>query len=1414
LTSTNPVSISEVFVLPASFAQQRLWFLNQLAPGNPFYNISAAIRLIGHLNITALEQTFNEIVRRHEVLRSTFEMIEGQLNQVVREGVTVPLCVVDLRYLPVNQREAAARQQAIAQSQTPFDLTADILLRVTLFQLDAVDRILLLNLHHIVADGWSIGVLVREIGTLYTAFSSGKPSPLPALPIQYADFAHWQREWLQGQVLESHLSYWQQQLAELPVLNLPTDRPRRSCQSYQGAAQSLELSKSLSASLEALSQQEGVTLFMTLLAAFQTLLYRYTGQEDIAVGSPIANRNRAELEPLIGFFVNSLVLRTDLSGKPNFRELLGRVWEVTLGAYTHQDLPFEKLVQELHPERDLSRHPLFQVAIALQNTPISALELPGLVLSQFQFDNGTSRLDLEFHLWQSPEGLKGQVIYSTDLFDCSTITRMVGHFQTLLEGIVADPNQQLVNLPILTSKERHQLCFEWNNTDRARGNQKNPYSLLPTPYSLSGCIHHLFEAQVNKTPEAIAVVYQDEQLTYQELNRRSNQLAHHLQKLGVAPEVFVGICVERSLLMIVGILGILKAGGAYVPLDPTYPPQRLSFILEDAQVPVLLMQHNLRLEATGDAETKEANEQPNLIQNPKPARRTKSEDGKIQNPKVVCLDRDWENIAQQSQENPISGVTSTNLAYVIYTSGSTGQPKGVLVQHCGLCNLAQAQIQTFELKPNHRILQFASLSFDASIFEIVMTWGVGATLYLVPEEARLGAALSSYLQQHSITHATLPPAVLKTLPPTELPALQTLISAGEACSPEIVAHWAGDRRCFNAYGLTETTVWSTIAEVTDSSSISIGRAIANTQIYVLDADLQPVPIGIPGELYIGGVGLARGYLNRPDLTAQRFIPNPFLKSGEWQLVSDIFPYSLLPTPYSLLYKTGDLVRYLPDGNLEFLGRLDYQVKIRGYRIELGEIEAELSQHPEVKEAVVVAREDEPGNQRLMAYVVPNLKSKIQNLKSNDLRRFLKQKLPDYMIPSAFVLLPSLPLTPSGKVDRSALSKSSIDSLDRPFIAPRTSTEATLTALWAKLLSLERVGIQDNFFELGGDSLLAIRLLEQVNQQFEQNLPLSDLFAAPTIEQFAPLIEKNHGPHSQDSRLPWSPLVSLQPAGAKPPFFCIHPIFGVVLPYYELAGHLGTDQPFYGLQPFGIDGLHPPLTSIEEMAARYIKALRQVQPQGPYQLGGWSFGGLVAFEMAQQLHRAGEQVSLLAILDTLAPVSSNQLSFWDGLKFLLTTVSRSIYPFFLDYWLLISDRLPRTSNFSISGLQKIITPHAWLSSLERATISHLIPQETRLRMLDELTIHRLMKIFYANSRAVLKYVPQPYPNAIALFRTSESPRKSDDSTLGWNQLTTSNVQVHFVPGNHLTMLRKPHIQVLAEQLRGYLASGRVTTTNKS
>ncbi|MHC5741521.1 MAG: non-ribosomal peptide synthetase [Nostoc sp.] len=1367
---------AEVFVFPTSFAQQRLWFLDQLAPGNPFYNVSTALHLTGSLNFSALKQTFNEIVRRHETLRTRFVMVEQQPVQAIAPSLTIPLPLIDLRNFDSPERDTRVQQIVTQEAQHPFNLTIGPLLRVKLLQLDEVEYLLLLNLHHIVADGWSIGVLIRELGVLYKAFAEDKrclttsysvSTLLPELPIQYADFAQWQREWLQGVAangtspLQSQLVYWQKQLNGISVLNLPTDRLRPAVPSYRGAKQFLELPHSLTQALEALSAQEGVTLFMTMLAAFQTLLYRYTQQEDIAVGSPIANRNRSELEGLIGFFVNSLVLRTDFSAKATFRELLNRVREVTLEAYSHQDLPFEKLVEELHPERDLSYHPFFQVVFSLQNTPIETLELSGLTLSLFDFDSKTAKLDLEFHLWQDLESLKGQMVYSTDLFDDKTITRMLGHFQTLLKSIVANPEQRISDLSLLTVQERQELLIDWNDTKR--------------DYPENKCFHQLFETQVQKTPDAIALnarsaialVFDDEQLSYKELNIRSNQLAHYLKKLGVVPDVLVGICVERSPEAIVALLGILKAGGAYLPLDPSLPQERLDFMLEDAQVSVLLTQEKL-LKHFED----------------------------FSNP-IICIDKDWATITQHSQENPTNCVKYNNLAYVIYTSGSTGKPKGVLLQHQGLSNLAASQIEVFNIQPINRILQFASLSFDASIFEIVMALQTGATLYLANKESLLpGQPLLKLLREKAITHITLSPAVLAVLATESLPALQTIICAGESCTDDIVKRWwNSQRRFFNAYGPTEATVWSTVAEISHIiEKPPIGRPIPNTQIYILDKHLQPLPIGITGELYIAGEGLAQGYLNCPELTIEKFVPNLFNdKKG------------------ARLYKTGDLARYRPDGNIEFLGRIDNQVKIRGFRIELSEIETVLSQHQSVQKAVVIVKENISGNKYLVAYIVLNVE--MQNF-SSLLRKFLKEKLPEYMIPKAFVMLDSLPLTASGKVDRLALTE--LDSpasglIDKTFIPPRTPTESTLAKIWAEVLNIERVGIYDNFFDLGGDSLLTVRLMKQIHKHFKRELPLSTLFLNPTIESLATSLS------SQGDSLPWSPLVPIQPAGSSPAFFCVHPIFGVVFPYYELAQNLGKNQPFYGLQPIGLDGESSPLTRIEDMAAHYIEALRRVQPKGPYFLGGWSFGGWVAFEMAQQLQKSGEEVALLAVLDTLAPIPGNIPSLGNGFKFMLTTVARYIWPFFLDYFYLIiaiaNNRINSLTS-RLTNFNKIVRNSFWESltrSLQTNLFSHfirkedatvnIIPEESKLRLLSELAIRPMLRVFYANSQAVLNYVPQAYPKRINLFRTKvQSSIAKEDSSMGWDQIIVGGTEIHHIPGNHLTMLRKPHIQILAAQLK--------------
>ncbi|MDZ8086286.1 MAG: amino acid adenylation domain-containing protein [Nostoc sp. DedQUE12b] len=918
------VPISRSGNLPLSFAQQRLWFLDQLIPNNPFYNIPLALHLTGSLKLAVLEQTFNEIVRRHEALRTAIVVQKGQPVQVINPTLTIPLPIIDLRQLPQAEREIQARRLTTQEAQRPFNLSTDSLLQIKLLWLDDTQYILLLTMHHIVSDGWSIGVLIQEIAALYTAFTNNQPSPLSKLRIQYADFAYWQRQWLQGEVLEKQLSYWQKQLDGISILNLPTDRPRLAVQTYQGARQPLQLSKSLSKALLALGQQEGVTLFITLLAAFQALLYRYTQQEDIAIGSPIANRNRSEIEGLIGFFVNSLVLRTDLSGNPTFRELLSRVKEIALGAYSHQDLPFEKLVEELHPERNLNQNPLFQVVFALQNAPMTALELPSLTLSSLPFETETTRFDLEFHLWEpntqnglwadSSERISGFVIYSTDLFDDATITRMLGHFQILLEGIVANPEDRIAHLPLLSESELHQLLVEWNNTQAI--------------YPQDKCIHQLIQSVAEQNSEATALVFGEEQLSYKELNIRSNQLAHYLKKLGVKSEVLVGLCVERSFDMVIGMLGILKAGGAYVPLDASYLSERLNFMLEDAQVSVLLTQERW-------------------------LERLKNSDSQI-----ICLDKDWEIISQEIEDNLTSKVTVDNLAYIIYTSGSTGKPKGVKIEHRGLLNLVFWHQKAFAVSPLDRATQISGVAFDACGWEIWPYLSTGASIYIVDDEIKRSPDyLRDWLVSKAITISFIPTPLAEKILLLDFPqnaALRILLTGGDKLNQYPLA--SHSFQVFNNYGPTENTIVTTSGYVSVKNkgnlAPGIGCAIANTKLYILDKHLQPVPIGVPGELYISGDGLARGYLNHPDLTAESFIYHSFTNKLK-----------------ARLYKTGDLVRYRVDGNLEFLGRLDNQIKIRGYRIELGEIEAVLSQHPAVQQTVVITREDEQ-EKRVVAYVVP------------------------------------------------------------------------------------------------------------------------------------------------------------------------------------------------------------------------------------------------------------------------------------------------------------------------------------------------------------------------------------------------------------------------------------------------------------
>ncbi|MBS9386559.1 MAG: amino acid adenylation domain-containing protein [Dolichospermum sp. BR01] len=1046
--------------LPLSYAQQRLWFLDQLQPNSPLYNIPLALRLVGTLNRAALAQSLKEIIDRHEALRTNFMTIDGQPTQIIQTEINWTVSVVDLQHLSTAEQESASQQVAQKQAIQPFDLASESLVRATLVVISETEHLLLVCMHHIVSDGWSMGVFARELAALYNAYAQGQRTPLEPLPIQYADFAIWQREFLQGDLLQSQLSYWQQQLKEAPaLLSLPTDRPRPAVQTFVGAHQQFALSVELTQKLTKLSQEQEVTLFMTLLAAFDTLLYRYTGQSDIVVGAPIANRNYGEIEALIGFFVNTLVMRTNLEGNPRFSELLTRVRLMAMDAYSHQDLPFEMLVEALQLERDLSYTPLFQVVFGLQNAPNSQVELTGLTVSPLVVESVTAKCDLTLAMENTGNGLVGVWEYNTDLFDTGTIERMTGHFVTLLEGIVANPLERISQLPLLTAVEQQQLLIEWNDTQ--------------VDYPQDKCIHQLFEEQCLRTPDAVAVVFENQQLTYHELNCRANQLAHYLQSLGVGADVLVGLCVERSLEMIVGILGILKAGGAYVPLDPEYPQKRIQFMLKDSGTSVLLTQSFL-LDQLPIAEQ--------------------------QNPcQVICLDQ--ESFSSELTDNPNPQNTPNNLAYVIYTSGSTGRPKGVMIEHQALVNLSLAWCKTFQVQSQSRLLQFGSFSFDLSAAEIATTFVSGACLYLPNIETLLPSqVLVDFLADHKISHSFLSPSALSVLPQATLPDLQYLSVGGEASSAELVERWGTGRRFFNAYGPTESTVAATIAICQpNGKKPPIGRPIANAQIYILDSHLQPVPVGVPGELHIGGAGLARGYLNRPELTQEKFIPNPF-DNSKFKI-----PYgNAKGGQNSKLYKTGDLARYLPDGNIEYLGRIDNQVKIRGFRIELGEIEAVLSQLGDVQASCVIVREDITGDKRLVGYIVPQ---KEVTPTVSELRQFLKAKLPEYMVPNAFVILESLPLTPNGKIDHRALPTPDLHrELKHKYVAPRTPVEEILAQIWAQVLKVEQVGIEDNFFTFGGHSLLAIQLVSHIRNIFQVELPLRELFAAPTIAELMPLIQ--------------------------------------------------------------------------------------------------------------------------------------------------------------------------------------------------------------------------------------------------------------------------------------------------------------------
>jgi amino acid adenylation domain-containing protein len=1034
--------------LPLSFAQQRLWFLDQWAPGQEVYNVAFGLRLRGHLDVAAMEAALDELVVRHEVLRTTFESEGGVPYQLIHAPRRHRLDARDLGSLTEAAREAELERLAEQEARRPFDLARESMFRPSLVRMGADDHVLFVCLHHIASDGWSIGILLGELMELYGAFSEGRPSPLEPLEIQYGDFAAWQQEWLSGDTMDELTRYWAKQLEGLATLDLPADRPRPANPTYEGATARRVLSGQLGRALRELARREQTSLFNVLLAGFQALLHRYTGQYDIVVGSGFAGRSRAQIEPLVGFFVNMLVMRTDLGGDPTVRELLRRVREMALDATTHQDMPFERLVDELKPERDPSRNPLFQVSVTMQTgTNIrGGFRLPGLEIDLVPMGLGTSRFDVALSLGEGDGGVVYcDFEYSTLLFDPSRMERMLAHYERLLAGMVADPDRRVSELPVLTDGEWAALRT-WNRTE--------------APYPAELTIPDLFEAQVAARPHAVAVSFEGQELTYRELDRRANQLAHRLRRLGVGPDVIVGVCLARSLELVVSLLGVLKAGGAYVPLDHRYPTNRLAYLLDDTATPVVITTSELA--------------------------------GRLPQGRVPLVQLDREDLGREPDRPPERSIDPRGLAYTIYTSGSTGRPKGVLVEHRSVVQFAESTRRLFEITPADRFLQFAAFTFDVSVFEIFTSLTSGCRLCLMSQDRLLDLdRLAELIERERVTVMDMAPAVMALLDGSRFPDLRILFVGGEAFTGELTNRWnLGDRRFFNGYGPTETTVTVIAYECEHQawrSTPPIGRAMANHQAHVVDRDGNAVPVGVPGEICIGGVGLARGYLGSPGLTADRFVPDRFGDAG------------------GRLYRSGDLGVWRPDGQIEFLGRIDDQVKIRGLRVELEEIEAVIGAHPRVRQAAVAVHEPQPGNRRLVAYIVSEAGEPVSQ---GDLREHLAREVPDYMIPSTFVALDALPLTSSGKVNRRALPEPDGRGLDSEYVAPRTETEELLAKqIFGSVLGVEQVGVQDSFFDLGGNSLQATQVVSRIRETFNADVNLRTLYTASSVESLAKLIQE-------------------------------------------------------------------------------------------------------------------------------------------------------------------------------------------------------------------------------------------------------------------------------------------------------------------
>ncbi len=1304
--------------IPLSFAQQRLWFLDQLEPSNPVYNIPLAFKIEGKIEIAILQKAINSIISRHEVLRTRFIIEDGIPYQDIVEHLELQIQLIDLSGEDEQSKNDRVHTKLKSDARHIFDLSMGPLIVAKIYKLSSFEHVLFILMHHTVSDGWSNTVFVKELNQFYSSSINNSDPNLSKLSVQYADYSVWQRDWLKNENYDRQLDYWKKQLnGELPTLSIYTDYPRPPIQSYSGNLIQFDIEKELFGDLSLLGMKENVSVFMIILAALNALIYRYSGQTDISVGSPIANRIRSELYEMIGFFANTIIYRNQFSDNSTFTELLQSVRETCLAAYENQDIPFEKLVEELKPDRDISRTPLFQIMLAYQEDKEEYELSSGLSLKPVYVDSGTSRTDITLHVFNSGTKLNCALEYSDKLYKPDTMKRFINNFINLLKQISKNPVQNISNVPAIETSELNRILYEWNDNKM----------IYPQGFTIIG----LFENQVNKAPDGIALEYDGKEYTYSEINSRANKLAHYLKESGVVPEVTVGIFMNRNVDMIVGILAVLKAGGAYVPLDPNYPINRIKYILADSKAEILISNSNLEETLT---------------------------DIKVQ--KLISIEKEREKIDGLEDSNPGSTANENNLAYIIYTSGSTGTPKGVAIEHRSAVALIMWAGNVFKKDELKGVLASTSICFDLSIFEMFVTLSYGGKVVLVENALHL-----SYLRPGSnLTLINSVPSIISQLiQQTTIPETVKVINlAGEPLKQELVEkiyRSTSVEKVYDLYGPSEDTTYSTYTLRTPGGYETIGKPINNTQLYILDKNLQPLPQGAPGEIHLGGSGLARGYYEKKDLTKEKFIDNPFSKG-------------------SRLYKTGDFGRFLENGDVQYLGRLDNQVKIRGFRIELGEIEKRLTKHPSVKEAVVIVKEIRENDKQLIAYTIPS----DSNVGYEELKSFLKAELPDYMIPSFIVKLEKFPLTPNAKIDRKSLpDPADIKTVTGDnFVEPGDELELKLAAIWKKLLGIKKISIKDDFFKLGGHSLLAAQLFALIEKTLGKNLPLATLFKAPTIEQIANILrQENWKPE-------WSSVVPIKTTGTKPPIFLVHGAEGNVLLYKNLAYHLNEDQPVYGIQSGGLDGSDNIQPDIQIMAGNYIREIKTIQPEGPYNLGGYCLGGTIAFEIAQQLTASGDEVSLLAMFECYNV---------KNISFPLPIYKKWIHT--LQNWGY------QIGNILMSGADGGMTYFNQKLSVEgsRFKVKFSIALSRVLNIIKDnnhLTYTHI-KVEKINHEAQANYEPKPYNGKITLFNPKNYYLGLDNKSYGWKSLAKGGINIINLPVYPKGQLNEPFVKFLAEKL---------------